>query len=80
MLFDLWTRAQAKWRGLLVYSLLQATTRFVTSVIYHEAETSGLRLYSSCVALATTVFCLTQLWLLLTTDRDGDEAWPPIWS
>lgn len=80
MIHDLWDRAQAKWRGILVYSLLHAVTRFVTAFIHIRAETHGLKLYALLVSLAIGLFCLTQLWQLLTTDRDGDEDWPPIWS
>ncbi len=80
MLNDIWARAQVKWRGIVVYALLQAVTRFVTSVIYHQAEAPSLQLYASVVSAATGIFCVWSTWRLLTTDQDGDEAWPPIWS
>jgi len=77
---EIWARALAKWRGILVYALLQAVTRFVTAYIYHEAAVPGLRLYASLASLATSIFCFLQIWNLLTADQDGDEAWPPLWS
>lgn len=80
MLYDIWARAQAKWRGIVVYSLLQAVTRFITAVIYHQSGSPGLQLYASVVSLATNLFCVFSLWRLLTADSEGDESWPPIWS
>jgi hypothetical protein len=80
MAFDIWARAQLKWRGILVYTLLQAITRFVTQFIYTQSTHPALQLYASLVLLATTCFCLHRFYQLLTLDRDGDDAWPPIWS
>jgi len=77
---DLWGRATAKWRGIVVYALLQAITRFVTAVIFHGTAVPGLKLFASLVSLGTSLFCVISIYLLLTSDRDGDEAWPPIWS
>lgn len=80
MAFDLWARAQSKWRGILVYTALQAAMRFVSAFIYGRAlHVPGLQLYASVVQLATSVFCFTQILRLLTTDEDGDEAWPSLW-
>lgn len=81
MAFSLWARAQSKWRAILVYTVLQTIMRFVSTYIYHEAATSpGLQLFSSLALAATSTYCLVQITLLLTTDRDGDESWPPVWS
>lgn len=80
MAFDIWARATAKWRGILVYILLQAVTDAVTKVIRFESEEPRIRLFASLVAIATTVFCLVNTILLLVRDRDGDEDWPPLWG
>lgn len=80
MLYDIWARAQAKWRGIVVYTLLQAVMRFVTNVIYYHTESSGWQLYASLVSLCTSMFCVWSLWQLLTEDQEGDQTWPPIWS
>jgi hypothetical protein len=80
MAFDIWLRAQAKWRGVVVYTLLEAVSRAVTDYIYQAAGSRELRLYALIAGLATTIFCLTQTVLLLMKDRDGDDAWPSIWS
>jgi hypothetical protein len=80
MAFDIWMRATAKWRGIVTYALLQAAMRFVTSYIFVAAESPGLKLYASLAGLFTSIFCLTQTWLLLTRDRPGDEGWPPLWA
>lgn len=81
MAFSLWARAQAKWRAILVYTALQTVMRFVTTYIYHEAAASpGLRLFASVALAATSIYCLVQTTLLLTSDRDGDDSWPPVWS
>jgi hypothetical protein len=79
MAFDIWQRAQAKWRGLLVYVLLEAVMRVVTTFIQQRAESSGLLLYAAAVSIATAIFCLVQEYRLLMTDQEGDDAWPPIW-
>ncbi len=80
MLLDIWARATAKWRGILVYAVLHACNRFVNTYIMTVADTPGIRLYGALACAATSLFCLVQILLLLTTDRPGDEAWPPIWS
>lgn len=80
MLFDIWNRATAKWRGIVVYALLQAATRFVTSVISYKADTAGWKLYAAGVSIAVSLFTITRMWQLLTADAEGDEEWPPIWS
>jgi len=80
VLYDLWNRATAKWRGILVYVLLQAVTRFVTGVIALEADTHWWKLYAALVSVGISLFCLTEMWRLLSTDSEGDENWPPLWS
>lgn len=77
---EIWARATAKWRGILVYSLLQACMRFTTELIYRTAPTPGLRMYASLAGLATSIYTLIHLWKLLMTDEEGDANWPPIWS
>jgi hypothetical protein len=77
---EIWARATAKWRGILVYSLLQACMRFTTTLIYQSAHTPGLRMYASLAGLATSLYTLVRTWQLLMTDTEGDENWPPIWS
>lgn len=79
MAFDIFMRVQAKWRGILVYSLLQAVTHFVTQVIYYGAAEPRLRLFANLVSLATTIYCLINTAALLMRDREGDEQWPPLW-
>lgn len=78
--FDIWERARSKWRGLLVYALLNAAMRFATELIMHGTSSRGLRLYASLAAVAVGVYCLVQQWRLLTADQPGDETWPPLWS
>ena len=80
MAHDIWARAQAKWRGIVVYTVLQAAMRFVTALINAQSPTAIVKLYASLALLATTVFTLVQMYRLLTRDEPGDEAWPPIWS
>lgn len=78
--FDIWARATAKWRGLLVYTALSMAMRIVTALIFAGDPTLGIRLFAAAASVATTVFCLTQTWRLLMSDSDGDEEWPPLWS
>lgn len=80
MAFEIWARATAKWRGIVVYVLLQAAMRVVTSWIYLEAPTQGWRLYASLAGLATSIYCVSRMWRLLMADEPGDEDWPPLWS
>lgn len=77
---EIWARATAKWRGIVVFVLLQAAMRFVTAYIHMEAPTQGLRLYASIAGLATSIYCFSSLWRLLLADHPGDENWPPLWS
>jgi hypothetical protein len=79
MAFDIFVRVQTKWRGLLVYTLLQAFTHFVTRVVYYEADDPRLRIFANLVSIATTLYCFSNTVLLLFKDREGDEAWPPLW-
>lgn len=79
MAYDIWDRVQSKWRGLLVYVLLEAVMRLVTTFIQQRAETPGLRLYAVVVSVGTAIFCLVQEWRLLMKDEEGDDTWPPIW-
>lgn len=78
--FEIWARATAKWRGMLVYILLQATMRFVTSVILMQEPTQGLRLYATLAGVATSIYCMVRMWTLMLKDEPGDENWPPLWS
>jgi hypothetical protein len=80
LVHDIWARAQAKWRGILAYSVLQAAMRFVTALIMAHEPLAIVRLYASLALLATTIFTLVHMYRLLTRDEPGDEAWPPIWS
>lgn len=80
MLFEIWARAQAKWRGILVYALLNIAARLVTDYIYHQSNSKGLRIFAALAGLATAIFCLVQTWRLLTKDIDGDQDWPPLWA
>lgn len=79
MAFDIFARVQAKWRGLMVYMLLQAITHFVTRVIHFEAEDARIRLWANLVSIATTLYCFINTALLLLRDREGDEQWPNLW-
>lgn len=79
MAFDIFLRIQAKWRGLLVFYLLQAVTNFVTRVIYYEADDARLRLFANLVAIATSLYCFINNALLLLRDREGDDKWPALW-
>lgn len=80
MAYDIWARATSKWRAMLVYVGLNAAMRFVTALIYTQSPSPGIRFFASVASAATGIFCLVQMWRLLTQDQDGDEAWPPIWS
>lgn len=80
MAYDIWARATSKWRGIVVYVLLQAAMRFVTQVIIMEAPSRGYHLYASLAGLATSIYCLISLGRLLLRDEPGDENWPPLWS
>lgn len=80
MAYEIWTRATTKWRGILVYVLLQAAMRFVTGVILLEEPTRGLRLFAALAGLATSIYCFASIWRLLLSDHPGDENWPPLWS
>ena len=80
MAMEIWARATAKWRGILVYVLLQASMRFVTAVILMQDPERGLRLFASLAGLATSIYCFTMMWRLLLSDHPGDESWPPLWS
>lgn len=80
MPFDIFVRMTSKWRGILVYSLLQAITHAVTRVIFYEADDHRLRVFANLVSIATTLFCMINTVLLLLKDREGDEQWPPLWS
>lgn len=77
---DIWARATAKWRGMLVYVLLQASMRVVTSYILAHDPERGIHLFASLAGLSTTIYCLVMQWRLLMSDHDGDENWPPLWS
>lgn len=79
MAFDIFVRVQTKWRGLLVFALLQAFTHFVTRVIFFEADDARLKLFANLVSIGTTLYCLINTALLLLRDREGDEKWPPLW-
>ncbi|MFZ5824253.1 MAG: hypothetical protein ACOY94_07995 [Bacillota bacterium] len=80
MAFEIFMRAQAKWRGILVYILLQSVTHFVTRVIFYEAGDPRLRLFANLVSVATTVFCFVNIVRLVTRDSEGDEEWPRLWG
>lgn len=80
MAFEIWARATTKWRGILVYILLQAAMRFVTAVILMQGPSQGLRIFASLAGLATSIYCMVRMWTLLLKDEDGDENWPPLWS
>jgi hypothetical protein len=80
MLFDIWARAVSKWRGLLVFILLNTASRMVAIVIQHRTDDSRVLLYSSLISMAIGMYCIVQLVLLLTRDREGDQDWPPIWA
>lgn len=80
MAFEIWARATTKWRGILVYILLQASMRFVTGVILMQGPSQGLRLFASLAGLATSIYCMVRMWTLLLRDEAGDENWPPLWS
>lgn len=79
MAYDLIARIQAKWRGLLVYVLLQGMTHFVTRVIFFEAHEPQLKIYANLVSIATTLYCFIKATVLLLQDREGDDQWPPLW-
>lgn len=80
MAFELWARATAKWRGLLVYTALSTAMRIVAALIFSQDPTLGIRLFVAAASVATTLFCLIQTWQLLMSDNPGDEDWPPLWS
>lgn len=80
MMHEIWARAQAKWRGILVYTLLNGMTRFVTDYIYYQSGSQGLRMYAALAGLATAIFCLVQTWQLVMEDKDGDQTWPTLWA
>lgn len=80
MLFDIWARAVSKWRGLLVFVLLNTASRMVTIVIQFRTDDPRILLYSSLISIAIGIYCIVQLILLLTRDREGDQDWPTIWA
>ena len=80
MAYEIWARAQAKWRAIVVFALLQAGMRFVSGLIFTQSPSAPVRLYASLALLATSTFCVVQMWRLLTRDEPGDESWPPLWS
>jgi hypothetical protein len=80
MAFEIWSRAQAKWRGILVYVGLQVAMRLVTALIYDGTSSAGLRVFASLAGAATGIYCVLQMWNLLLSDQPGDESWPPLWS
>jgi membrane associated rhomboid family serine protease len=80
MAFEIWARAQAKWRGVFVYAALHAAMQFVTTLISSGTSSPGLGLFASLAGAATGIYCLVMLWQLLFADREGDDSWPPIWS
>lgn len=79
MAFDIFVRVQAKWRGLLVYMLLQAFTHLATRLIIYKTPDSQVQLVANLVSLVTTLYCLINTSMLLFRDQDGDENWPPLW-
>lgn len=80
MLHALWERFMLKWRGLLVYFLLDACSGPVYTALAGQAPTDGLRIFAHLASVATAIYCFSHEVLLLTTDRPGDEKWPPLWS
>lgn len=80
MAYEIWARAQAKWRGIVVFALLQAAMRFVSALIFAQSPSAGVQLYASLALAATSTFCVVQMWRLLTRDEAGDESWPALWS
>lgn len=80
MAFDIWARAQAKWRGILVYALLQLSMRLATAFILAAEPAPVIRVYANLANAAMGIFCLVNIWQLIMQDREGDQSWPPLWS
>ncbi|MFZ5817194.1 MAG: hypothetical protein ACOY93_18180 [Bacillota bacterium] len=80
MATDLALRMMAKWRGFLVFTLLNAVTDVVTGIIRLETTDPRLHLFARGVAVVTALYCLINTALLLFCDREGDEGWPPLWE
>lgn len=80
MAFELVARVMLKWRPLLVFLLLNTAGRMVGLYIRYQADTPGVRLYGSMVSIAIGIYCLMQIWRLITRDREGDEKWPALWA
>ncbi|HYG58997.1 MAG TPA: hypothetical protein VD902_13135 [Symbiobacteriaceae bacterium] len=80
MAHDIWARAQAKWRGILVFALLQLSMRVATAFILAAEPAPGIRIYANLANAALGIYCLLSIWRLIMSDQEGDEAWPQLWS
>ncbi len=80
MAFDLLLRMQTKWRGLLVFFLLNIGVDALTQILRLYSSSAQMHLGSRLVAIVTALFCLYNTARLLFTDQEGDEGWPRFWG
>jgi|GEM_PF-2104832 len=79
MAFDLLLRMRAKWRGLLVFYLLNAGVDMLTQIIRLASSDPTIHVAARLVAVVTALFCLYNNAMLLFTDHEGDDRWPQFW-